>query len=310
MEMAATAVPTMRVWLFDVGGAKVEFCCPLSVSNMAQEAQTYLANLLAGGFSRTMPGMEKGEYKEMAGFVVRQQKREDDGTLTPILLFYPADEAKVFSFIKVWLNNENDIYNAEKAMGIVLTSIPLYVGKDKPERTPDMAEWFKPLPKPVEIIYKDNPDYNPEEKDIKKKRPQFKFVRFAALPTADKPTAPAATEPPPAGDQPATTKASNKTSEGLQAVIVRVDVAEWEQNGKKQHCYDLYTSDSIKIRYFGSHTELVKLGVDALSTIVVGASIPVDPFVVTYKEKIENGYARRQWVAFVGPAVPEMDVPF
>ena len=306
MEMAATAVPTMRVWLFDGGGAQVEFCCPLSISNMAQEAHNYLANLLAGGFSLTMPGMEKGEQMESIGFVLRQQKVEEDGRLVPILQLYSANEAMTWPVVKVYLNNEADIFNAEKAMGVVLTKLPLYDGTDKPERTPAAPKITK-LPKSLDVIIKDNPAYNPDEPDPRKRKPKRTFVRFAAL-SANSPT----TQPTPPADKPATTKASNKaaSSEGWQATIVRVDVTEWNNKGTMQQCYDLYTADNIKIRHFGSHTDLVNVGVDGMSIMVVGASVVVDPFIVTYKEKVSNGYTNRQTVTFVGPPVPEMDVPF
>jgi hypothetical protein len=89
---------------------------------------------LDAGWLATAPGLEAGEHKEDVGFVVLRSKDNDDGTTTPIVDLYPADDQLKFSLLSVYLNRPADEAAFEHAAGVKLDALPPYVGAGKLER--------------------------------------------------------------------------------------------------------------------------------------------------------------------------------
>lgn len=143
--------------------------------------QTMLANvsaMLDAGFLVQAPGLEEGEHKDEVGYLVKSYVGEDG---TPAIDVYPASEAAHYSLMRVYLNTLEQQQAFEYACKVKLKDLPEYVGVGRLERgkSPQTDKLFTKLPKPVGIVWKDNPKYNPDETDATKKKPKRLFVRWA-----------------------------------------------------------------------------------------------------------------------------------
>lgn len=161
----------------------------------------YVTACLDAGFVVAAPGLEVGEEREMINGILRGDF-EHDGEVTPILLLYAANEAMKFSVLKVYLNNDEDVRAFESACGFKLDALPVYEGKDKPERDGGKlaTKFIFKLPKPVPVIFKQNPKYSEEEAATAKAankpyiKPRRLFLRWADAATAEVPHAPPLTD--------------------------------------------------------------------------------------------------------------------
>lgn len=151
--------------------------------------------MIAAGFAVTAPGLEAGEIKEQVGFIVRGQ-RDDGREITDFLLLYSPDDGKKFSYLKVWLNKDEDVAAFEAASGMKLESIPVYVGQDKPERGKNRVvdnQFMRQVPKPFPVILQENPKWKQSEADAaaaEKKMytvPRRVFLRWADAPASSSP---------------------------------------------------------------------------------------------------------------------------
>ncbi len=142
---------------------------------------------LAAGFAVAMPGLEAGEEKDMVGWLVRGQAEGQRGDVTDFLLLYSTNDAYTFSFLKVYLNKPEDVAAFEAAAGMRLTDLPVYVGRDKPERGKSKAvdsQFIRAVRKPFGVVFKQNPKWSQEAADSAKNRnemytvPRRVFVRW------------------------------------------------------------------------------------------------------------------------------------
>ena len=157
-----------------------------------------VAAALAAGWLATAPGLEGGESKVEIGWAVRKEKANHDGSLTPVIDLYPADEGLKFSFLSIYLNRDEDVTAFERATGLRLRDMVVYDGDNKLERgaNPKHNNKFARLPRPAGVVWVPNPQYNEAEAQAAKaankiyKTPRRKFVRWAELaaagPTADR----------------------------------------------------------------------------------------------------------------------------
>ncbi len=180
---------------------------PVTVAALDYRAMlASVSAMLDAGFLVAAPGLEAGEHKEDIGYVVLRSKENSDGTSTPIVDLYPADDGMKFAVLSVYLNKPADEEAFEFAAKMRLDAFQPYIGAGKLERgaSKQTDRLIVKAPKPFAVVFKDNPKYDPNETDTAKKKPKRLFVRWAdEKPASEQP----ASQPPPA----ASTKASHVT---------------------------------------------------------------------------------------------------
>lgn len=137
--------------------------------------------MLDGGWLMTAPGLEAGEQKFDVGYVVRRIKdNNNDGTSSDVIDLYPADEGLKWPEMHVYLDDQADIDAFEYATGMTVAALPEHIGKDRIER--GASKRTDPLivkaPRPFGVVWKANPKHDPNETDVKKKKPKKLFVRW------------------------------------------------------------------------------------------------------------------------------------
>lgn len=149
-----------------------------------------VAAYLDAGWLVAAPGLEEGEEKDSVGWVLRSTI-EKDGESTPFLLLYSTNDALKWSFLKVYLNTDDDIAAFEYASKMRLDALPEYVGADKPARgaAAKTDRFIVAAPRPFGVVYKKNPKYDPNETDASKKKSARLFVRWADQRPAAQPPA-------------------------------------------------------------------------------------------------------------------------
>lgn len=170
-----------------IGSVKVSFTFPIRNELEAYaQAKAITDKLIADGFTTEAPGLEAGEQKEPIGWVLRRSK--EDGT--PVIDLYLDNERWVNRLVMCYLDSAEDIKAFEDATGLSLNSLPLYEGdrlarenKDKDKR------YIIPVKHAANAIIKNNPLYNPEETDVKKKKPARLFIRWETAATKPQPEA-------------------------------------------------------------------------------------------------------------------------
>jgi len=176
------------VKLYHQAGAQVTLPVTLMAqitTEQALNAYNSITAYLAAGFSVDMPGMEPGENVEEIGWVLRKKQKNDRGDSTRMEL-YPAAPALVKKCLIMYLDTPEQFQNFETACGVRVSALPVYVGKDSPDRGADETtdHYIVKLPAPAKVVWKDNPNYDPAETDITKKKPKRLFVRWADIPQA------------------------------------------------------------------------------------------------------------------------------
>jgi hypothetical protein len=158
---------------------------------------------IAAGFTVSASGLEAGEHVEQIGYVVRRSKDSREGGTTPVVDLYPANDAAKFAVLSVYLNTDDDVKAFEKAAGMTLDKIPLYIGDNKIERgkKKDTDKLVAKAPHPFGVVLMANPKYDEAEATATKAKGDVypvakrKFVRWATAPTAAPQTKPADAEP-------------------------------------------------------------------------------------------------------------------
>lgn len=162
-------------------GQRAFFTIPLG--NLAPAAAydfvlNFSQTLLSKGLLLTEPGLEAGELKETAGWVARGTQTNADGE-TPVIFLYADNQKMHHKLVRCYLNTPDDISAFETASGLRLLDLPLWEAKGEPERGAAKEDKYViRCPHPFAFVYKKNPRYNPEEKDIKLRKPQHLFIRF------------------------------------------------------------------------------------------------------------------------------------
>lgn len=156
-----------------------------------------VSDAVTAGFLANMPGIEPGERFEDIGFVVRRSKLNKETKVeTPLIDLYPANPRATFSVLSIYLNTPEDVRAFEAVSGLSTMAIPHYVGSNKITRgeNPNTDKLVVPTKKVARVVLKDNPKYDPNEKDMTKKKPARLFVRWDGLAPPVKKEAPPASE--------------------------------------------------------------------------------------------------------------------
>lgn len=161
----------------------------------AQSIRAAIETMKRNGFTINAPGANEGEIVREVGYVCRRAKINDDGSETPLIDLYPdTDNPKVvYKTFSLYLNTDEDVAAFEAATGVRLESLPLYDSNTALKRDDRKSDKYVVAltRKPVRVALTHNPLYNPDETDVNKKKPQFRFARW--LDTS--PNAPSQREP-------------------------------------------------------------------------------------------------------------------
>ena len=190
------------VWLYHPRGPKVRLPVPAGAHEGAEFACSPALALaavddyLAAGWLLDAPGLEAGEHKEEVGYVLRRSKDNQDGSETPIIDLYSANDQLTWKVLSVYLNTDDDVAAFERAAGVRLTDIPLFSGTAAPERgASKQSDKFITRTRPFGVVWGANPKYDEaaaQQAAAANKRytvPKKKFVRWADQPAGVSPAA-------------------------------------------------------------------------------------------------------------------------
>jgi hypothetical protein len=142
-------------------------------------AMAHVHGLLDAGWLMQPPGCEPGEGKDLVGWVCRCISND-----SPCLLLYKDDDRLTFSFVRVYLNNDEDIHAFEAASGMKLESLPVYIGEGKPQRgkNKQVDAFIVRVKKPFEAVIMEDPRYAEARAKATADKPctipKNKFVRW------------------------------------------------------------------------------------------------------------------------------------
>lgn len=162
-----------------------------------------LEHCLSVGWLTMPPGTEigtaaaPGEERHSVMYVVKTFTGKKGDVPTVDLYSTKGNELK--PFFRRYLDAGADAAEFERASGLVLENLPVYVGDGRLERgkNPQTDKLIVQAPKPFPVILKPNPAYNPAETDVSKKKPKYLFVRFPDAAPATVPPTPAKEKGPP-----------------------------------------------------------------------------------------------------------------
>lgn len=160
--------PTMSVSGWLPNGMKVYFTMPSNYENAMEVAIAFTDKLIAKGFVQHEPRLGAGEQKEIISHVSRRNKKNNDGSTSPVIDLYVNNERMEYRFLAVYLDTADDVQAFETACGLKLAAIPLNPTDAPPVR--DNAALVVKLAWPVTIIFKDNPRYDANSIEKKPKR--------------------------------------------------------------------------------------------------------------------------------------------
>lgn len=175
----------------------------------------FIAHEVASGLLPNEPGLEAGERTETIKYVVRGKKRSGEAVV--LHLYFDKH-----SFLKLYIDNDEQRQEFNEVAALDFNSLPVWLGGNAPERGADIEtdKYIIPVCEPFQVVWKANPDYNPDETDANKKKPARLFVRYAPKTHSTVPPTNAAPpnsenvqnnlKPPSNGDKPATPKSDVK----------------------------------------------------------------------------------------------------
>lgn len=163
-----------------------------------REALDFTASAVKSGVTPAAPDLDA--YKEETiTTVIRREKINDDGSVTPVIDMYPAWKGDYgqFRFVGVYLNTQADKETFEMNAGLSVDAIPLYDSQAplqrKQGRTARSETPCRPFVARKRVT---------GEKEIDGETQKvWKFVGYGAAATPA--TSPAATDPTPSPDAPA-----------------------------------------------------------------------------------------------------------
>ena len=188
---AEESTACLWVKLYHKSGLDVRFRLPMIAWGAASDQ---VDEALAAGWSKDPPGSEPtapGEERQEIGWVCRRQKENDDGSLTPVIDLYADHDRMTFKTLTVYLNNQAELDAFQVASGLKLAESQVYVGQGSPERGASKLTdvFIVRAPRPFTVISKPNPRHDPNETDVKKKKPKRIFVRWDGQQTSPTPVA-------------------------------------------------------------------------------------------------------------------------
>lgn len=175
-----TNEPTFWFTGYLPNGFKCSFTMPVNMDTAFEQAMAFTNMLMAKGFSQHEPGLVAGEQREAVGWVTRRSKLNDDGTKTPLVDVYIDNDKLTYKFISVYLNTPDEIAAFENASGLKIDAMPVWVSAHLERGNPETDSYIVRVSRPFSVITEANQHYNPEEPDIKKRKPKRLFVRWEA----------------------------------------------------------------------------------------------------------------------------------
>lgn len=186
------------VYVFHPSGAKVSVPIPADGDELdagcARAIFNSVDNLLSVGFTVNAPEAKEGELIEEIGWVVARKNTNRTGKEVYSLSMYINSEALIHPKIKVYLDTPELERQFEHVSGLRLSKLPVYDGEGNISRSSNVAnKYVVQAQRPFRIAFERNPLFNPDEQDISKRKPQFRFTRFVDAPaemaaTNDTPT--------------------------------------------------------------------------------------------------------------------------
>lgn len=170
------ATVTLAVPQFASGSKEVDYKLPLA----------WVQGYLDAGFLVNPPGLEAGEQKAEALYVVRREVADRDGEVTPVVDLYAAEDGQNrYKMLKVYLNTDDDVAAFERASGLALSAMTRYDGTgdiDRQSNNRNLLKLVYRAPRPFQVIFKPNPKYDADAAKAAKPGeymvPKKKFVRW------------------------------------------------------------------------------------------------------------------------------------
>jgi hypothetical protein len=184
-EQPATAEPQPPLaWmkLFHRSGLDVRLPipvdgCPVSLTTFAAVLQS-VDNAIAAGWMTQAPGLEAGENRDKIAWVSRCLVPSRNGGECSRIFLYLDNDACTYKHVAEYLNTPDDVAAFEYASGLKLEQIPVWPTKAAPKRLEKgTAQYIIQAPRPFEVIWKLNPDY--QEGVQGQKEEKRLFVRWA-----------------------------------------------------------------------------------------------------------------------------------
>lgn len=175
-----TNEPTFWFTGYLPNGFKCSFTMPVNMDTAFEQAMAFTNMLMAKGFSQQEPGLVDGEQRETVGWVTRRSKVNDDGSETPLIDVYIDKEKLTYKFLSVYLNTPEEVNAFENASGLKVDALPLWESAHLERGNSKTDKYIIRVARPFTVISEANQYYNPDEPDIKKRKPKRLFVRWEA----------------------------------------------------------------------------------------------------------------------------------
>lgn len=153
---------------------------------LTENIQFALDAIRAAGIHPREQGTELGENTNTLDAVIRRDKRNNDGTDTPVIDFYV--EQLEFKALHTYLNTQDDVKAFEQATGLTLDAIPYYEGNaalNKNDR--QYAKYATPVPTRPRYAYKKNPKWDDSKSATENGVPKYLFTRWLDAGTSSTP---------------------------------------------------------------------------------------------------------------------------
>lgn len=122
---------------------------------------TLITDYMSAGFSANPPGiinLESDEQKKTIAIAVRREKRNDDGSVSPVIDVY-ADRDQ-YRFTSIYLDTPDEITDFEAHAGVKLANMPLYESQSPLQRDLMHQHRVEVACKPFDAIRRENGEQN------------------------------------------------------------------------------------------------------------------------------------------------------
>lgn len=175
MDESRSSYGLVRLW--HPQGVEVSLPTPAE----PKAALDFISAAIAAGLLAHSPGAPDADTEVFTITDVARRAKEDDGT--PMLDLYAEHPGMTYKVFTLYINSDADAAEWKTVTGLAVDAIPLIEGRHSLERGDRMwATYGRTLPVPATVHLKKNPAYNPDEPDIKKRKPRFKWGGFAGRP--------------------------------------------------------------------------------------------------------------------------------
>lgn len=186
-KMPDSETPCAWVKLYHPSGVDVRLPIPMAGTVGKETWAAVLVSVttaLEAGWLANAVGAEEGETIVIIGAALRHDVDGRDGSLVPRIDLY--EDGQKFRIVSVYLNTNEDVAAFEKVSGFAVFQMPNYIGQGYIERGANSQtdRLIVKAPRPFKVCYRQNPNHNPAETDISKKKPARLFTRWPDLATA------------------------------------------------------------------------------------------------------------------------------